>query len=90
MVPGRRLSSICLNLIYLRINGRFFADAIKAKINGQLFLYIDDDIEFLATHYAAMIEGKSLASGWNAEVIVDSEDTEYEPINLQSVKNRQV
>lgn len=69
---------------------KILADAIEAKLNGQLILYIEDEIDFLATHYVNLIEEKSMASDRNAEIIVDTEEAEYETINVKSVKNRQV
>ena len=69
---------------------KILADTIEAKLNGQLLLYIEDEIEFLATHYVNLIEEKSLLSDRNAEIIVDSDAAEYETVNVKSIKSRQI
>ena len=69
---------------------KILADAIEAKINDQLVLYLDKDIDFLATHYTSIIQEKRLAERRSMEVIVESEDAEYEPVNIKSVKNDKI
>jgi len=69
---------------------KLLADTIEAKLNGQIVLYIPDEIEFLATHYVSLIEEKKIAVENNTEVINNTEDAEYETINVKSVKNRQI
>jgi len=66
------------------------ADTIEAKLNGQLVLFLDREIDFLATHYVSLIQEKRLTARRSMEVIVDPEEAEYESINIKSVKNSKV
>jgi len=69
---------------------KILADAIEAKLNGQLVLYLDKDIDFLATHYTSLIQEKCLAARRNMQVIVESEGAEFENVNIKSVKNDKI
>ena len=66
------------------------ADAIEAKLNGQFVLYIEKEIEFLADHYSALIQEKRLSEQRNIETVVETEEPEYETVNLRSVKNKNI
>ncbi len=64
------------------------ADAIEAKLKGQIILYLENDIDFLSDRYADEIKQQRLSE----QIIIDSvlvdEEPEFEHVNIRSIKNR--
>ena len=66
------------------------ADAIEAKLRGQLVLYLEKEIDFLAEHYSSLIQEKRLSEQRNMETIIETDEPEYERVDLRSVKNKNI
>ena len=66
------------------------ADAIEAKLNDQLVLYQEKDIEFLSEHYASLIQAKRISEQRNIATIIETEEAEYETVNVKSIKNKNI
>jgi hypothetical protein len=62
------------------------AGAIEAKLKGQLVLYLEKEIDFLAEHYSSLIQEKRLSEQRNMETIIEIDEPEYERVDLKSVK----
>jgi len=69
---------------------KILADAIEAKLNGQLVLYLEKEIDFLAEHYSSLIQEKRLCERRNMETLLATDEPEYERIDLKSVKNKNI
>lgn len=66
------------------------ADAIEAKLKDQLILYLEEDIDFLAEHYSTLIQEKRLSEQRSVSIVQESEETDFERINLKSVKHKNI
>jgi len=66
------------------------ADAIEAKLNYQVVLYLEKEIEFLAEHYVSLIQAKRLSEQRNIASFMEIEEPEYETVNVRSIKNKNI
>ena len=66
------------------------ADAIEANLNGQIMLYLEKEIKFLADHYSTLIQEKRLSEQRNIETVIESEQPEYETVNIRSIKSKNI
>jgi hypothetical protein len=69
---------------------KYLADTIEAKLRGQLIAHLDKDIDFLSEHYVSLIQEKRLSQQQNVQIIKEEEAPDYESVNINSVKNKNV
>ncbi|MDD3893172.1 MAG: IS1634 family transposase [Bacteroidales bacterium] len=67
---------------------KLLADTIEAYLNDQMVLHLDPEIQQLAEHYSALIREKKLRENRDLPVIIERQESDYQEVDLKSVKNQ--
>ncbi len=64
------------------------ADAIEAKLKGQMILFLDKEIDFLSDLYSEEIKQQRLSERRIIDSVLVDEEPEFEYVDIRKIKNR--